>query len=262
MNVDIDLFVQALDDHSGTTDYYFDRETGEILQVFEDGGEDLRAQVERDRERYLFIDPMPPREGFELMEAFVALLPPSEERRTLERVLTWKKPFGNFKNALYQMPELREQWFAFHDYRLAKYALGWLALNGVVAEPTEPLPEEPPTPTLPVAAPAADAGRVERAAVPPPAAAWAVASLDVAQFEAFTGAAVARIRPLGRKHGCRQIVLLREGDGCAGLWIGADTAEQVRAFWEDAEVQALLDACGGGGTRECRFAERMCEIWC
>lgn len=261
MNVDIDLFVQALDDHSGTTDYYFDRDTGDILQVYADGGEELRAQVDSDAERYMYIEPMPPREGFELMEAFVALLPPSEERRTLERVLTWKKPFGNFKNALYQMPELREQWFAFHDYRLAKYALGWLALNGVDAEPSEPLPPEPPVPILPSSTPASDPVPSSGAAVPPPPSAWAMALLEVARFEDFTGPFVARIRPLGRKHGCRQVVVLREGDTRAGLWIGAETVDQVRAFWDDPDVQALLKTCGAGA-RDCRFSERICETWC
>lgn len=68
------------------------------------------------------------------MEAFVANLPESEQRRTLEKALAWKKPFSNFRYALRDMPELRETWLACHREIMRSAAQDWLRNSGVDAE--------------------------------------------------------------------------------------------------------------------------------
>ncbi len=68
------------------------------------------------------------------MEDFVSGLPDGEEKRTLNRALSWKKPFSNFKQALYEMPELRKAWHAFHDDRIRKAAEEWLASEAIEAK--------------------------------------------------------------------------------------------------------------------------------
>jgi hypothetical protein len=73
-------------------------------------------------------------DSFRVMEDFAAGLPDGEQKRTLQRALTWKKPFSNFKQALYEMPELKQQWHAFHDERIRKVAEAWLAAEGIVAK--------------------------------------------------------------------------------------------------------------------------------
>ena len=125
---------------------FLDRKTGEILVVmdelvaddFEEEDRELQERIESDPERYVYIDPIDSRDGFRIMEAFVGTLPESEERRTLVRALSWKKPFSNFKDALFEMPEIRQQWFEFQDRRMREYAKSWLVGMGIDAELVEP----------------------------------------------------------------------------------------------------------------------------
>jgi len=79
------------------------------------------------------------------MERFVEGLPDSEDRRLLEKVLSWKKPFSNFKSAVADMGDLRQQWFEFHDTELRKIAMEWLKEEEIDAElvlPTEAYRQE------------------------------------------------------------------------------------------------------------------------
>ena len=139
ITLDTDRLVEALEDHDPLVHHYLDTQTGEIHRVnemFESMEEqgDLYEQMEQDPERWITIDPVPSRDAFHTMETFVAALPESEARRTLEKALAWKKPFSNFRQALRDMPELREKWFAFHRETMLGAAKEWLQDAGVDAE--------------------------------------------------------------------------------------------------------------------------------
>ena len=80
------------------------------------------------------VEPIGSHEGFRIMENFVASLPESEDRNLLWKVLSWKKPFSNFKSALADMGDLRQQWFDFHDKELRKLATEWFKVVKLDAE--------------------------------------------------------------------------------------------------------------------------------
>jgi len=131
--------VDAFDDHSGTVQFYLDKQTGEILRV-SDLSETMEEQdalydrMELEPDRWVEIEPLPSSEGFEIMEDFVAGLPEGEKQRTLERALSYKKPFSNFKQALSEMPAIRERWFSFHDAHTRQKAEAWLKDQAIQAK--------------------------------------------------------------------------------------------------------------------------------
>lgn len=135
--VDSDL-LDLLEDNSGFRTGYIDKQTGEILVTFEDCDEPEQEEVietlEQDPDRYLTVEPLESREGFRIMERFVASLPEGEHRNLLSKVLSWKKPFSNFKSALGDMGDARQQWFDFHDKELLRLAVEWLEFEEVDAE--------------------------------------------------------------------------------------------------------------------------------
>ncbi|OQB98663.1 MAG: hypothetical protein BWX80_03939 [Candidatus Hydrogenedentes bacterium ADurb.Bin101] len=128
--LDMEEITAALEDHSGMAIYYLDREIGNVMPLAEydhiDGDEALREQIDENPSRYIMIDPIPSRDSFRFMEEFVESLPDGEDKRILERALEWRKPFSNFKNALYDMPEIRERWFVFKNECMRRYILEWI----------------------------------------------------------------------------------------------------------------------------------------
>ena len=80
-----DLALALQDQGGGLHVYYFDTETGTVLNLSEDIDE---AQLHEVREegsgRFLRIEPMNPREGYRIMAGFVADLPSSRVREKLE----------------------------------------------------------------------------------------------------------------------------------------------------------------------------------
>lgn len=130
----LDLF----GDHNEFGSGYIDRQTGEILMVFEDYDEPEQEEIidklNEDPDRYLMVEPISSREGFRIMEEFVESLPEGGDRYLLTKALSWKKPFSNFKNALADMGTLRKQWFAFQDKELRRLAAAWLEREKLDAE--------------------------------------------------------------------------------------------------------------------------------
>lgn len=135
--VDLLMLPVALESHGGETQWYLDLETGDVFPVLDDPEDE--EKIENDPDRFLFIDAMPsPHDEFRAMEDFVAGLPPGEAKRDLERVLRRAKPFRNFREALRDWPEVREQWFAVHNRRMEEAAREWLADHDI-----EPVPRPP-----------------------------------------------------------------------------------------------------------------------
>ena len=137
--IDSDL-LELLDDNGDFRTGYLYLETGDILTIFEnfyDEDEEQQViidQIENNPSRYITIEPIGSRESFLIMERFVATLPEGEERNLLNKALSWKKPFSNFKNAISDMPDIREKWFNFKDRQLRILAREWLEANDINAE--------------------------------------------------------------------------------------------------------------------------------
>jgi len=139
--VDLDELANAFehDDSLGLSEFWFDTVTGAILFVSTDLEEDkeLRDRIEEDGAgRFVRIDPIDSRDGFQVMEDFVRTLPATPLRERLESALAGRKPFRRFKDSLVD-EEIRKQWFAFHDDALRQYGISWLEGLGIQPEGVE-----------------------------------------------------------------------------------------------------------------------------
>jgi predicted nucleotidyltransferase len=53
-------------------------------------------------------------------------------RDLLERAIAGRGAFRRFKDTLLNFPDLRQVWFAFHDARMERRAIEWLASHGLI----------------------------------------------------------------------------------------------------------------------------------
>lgn len=68
------------------------------------------------------------------MVDFVEQMPPSETRDRLARALRHGKPFRRFKDELLNYPDVRENWFAFHQRVMLDHARKWIRSEGLDAD--------------------------------------------------------------------------------------------------------------------------------
>jgi hypothetical protein len=135
--------MNALEDHCYYTHYYLDRETGEIVIQSE---HDLAEREESGGaienpfpgydlgERFIPLEPMESRRGLDIMEAFAAGLPQGAARDRVVAALSKRKPYRNFKDALYDYPGLLEQWTSANRSRMKTIAEDWLTYNRIEYE--------------------------------------------------------------------------------------------------------------------------------
>jgi uncharacterized protein UPF0158 len=110
--------------------YWFDVETGAVIFLTEDLEEqdEVRDQIEENEDsRFVRIEPIDSREGFEMMESFVLSLPSTRMREKLEDALRGRKPFRRFKDTLTENLMIRERWFKFEEEVMRHRAIEWLA---------------------------------------------------------------------------------------------------------------------------------------
>lgn len=130
--VDLRSICEALEDHSWESSWWLDPRTGEVEILLEDGA--LReADEEHPGERgWVRIEPVPSRDAYTDLEDFTARVRDPRARDLLERAIAGRGAFRRFKDTLFEFPELREAWFEFHDVRMERRALRWLADEGLV----------------------------------------------------------------------------------------------------------------------------------
>jgi predicted nucleotidyltransferase len=68
------------------------------------------------------------------MEDFVACVRDRRARDLLARAISGRGAFRRFKDTLFEFPELREQWFGFHEARMLRRAVGFLVDEGLVSQ--------------------------------------------------------------------------------------------------------------------------------
>lgn len=112
--------------------WYLDTETGDVL-LESDAAEDLPEDIE-DNPRYLWIEPIPSHESYQIMEDFVATVSDRKAAERLDRALAGRKPFCRFKDALLDFPALREAWFEFEHAEHERLAKEWCADNDIDPE--------------------------------------------------------------------------------------------------------------------------------
>jgi yecA family protein len=120
----------ALEDHSHELwEYYFDTRSGEVLFLSQDREVDPKTwkKISDSVGRFVEIEPMSSRKGYEIMEEFVAKLPGSPIREKLQWSLEGAKPFRRFKATIYENQGIRNQWSEYHNQAMRKVATEWLA---------------------------------------------------------------------------------------------------------------------------------------
>lgn len=127
-----DELIMAFEDHNPTARHFFDRQTGEVVSIFEDTmDEEDTDPPDAEPDRYLLIEPVPSSVGYEVMGEFVETLPEGKARDELVRALQQSKPFRRFKDVLLNYPALREDWFRFHEQAFIDIIKEWLKDHGV-----------------------------------------------------------------------------------------------------------------------------------
>jgi hypothetical protein len=123
---------EALEDHSPETSWWFDPRTGDSDPYLDPGFAD-HGEEEHPSDRGLIpIEPIPSREAYGDMQDFIGQVRDPRVRDLLERAIAGRGAFRRFKDTLQEHPELRQGWFAFHDARMERRAIEWLADQGLV----------------------------------------------------------------------------------------------------------------------------------
>jgi hypothetical protein len=134
--IDLGELYAALEDNSPRYDAFwaFDTRTGETRFYNRDAG-DFEDADDLD-EALVPIEPLPSSEAYHDMAAFVDQVAERRPAELLARAIEGRGAFRRFKDTLFEFPQLREQWFAFHDARMRRRAIEWLAGNGVIDQET------------------------------------------------------------------------------------------------------------------------------
>jgi hypothetical protein len=114
--------------------------------------EQLGESVDPDPEEQglFFVTPIPSSESYGDMEEFSARVADLKARDLLLRAIAGRGAFRRFKDALMELPDLREAWFRFHDIRMQRRAIDWLQDQQLVdGEATDNERRKRPDPSMP-----------------------------------------------------------------------------------------------------------------
>lgn len=125
--VDLDALAEALEDHSAFLRWFVDPVSGEVLVWSEDMDE-----PHPEESGAFYVAPLPSHEAYQDLSDFVARVPDRRARDLLGRAIEGRGAFRRFKDTLFEFPELRQCWFAFHDTRMRRRAVEWLVDAGLV----------------------------------------------------------------------------------------------------------------------------------
>ncbi len=126
--IDLSELAEALEDHSYEHEWYIDRATGEIL-MRSDHVDDVEDLEGRD---LVAIASTPSDEGYQDLVDFSTRVRDHRARDLLMRAIEGRGAFRRFKDTLFEFPDLRKDWFAFHDTRMERRAIEWLRDEGLI----------------------------------------------------------------------------------------------------------------------------------
>lgn len=129
--VDFAELAEAMEDHSDWCTWYLSRVTGALRfvsdETLDEGGEDLGDDPD-----WVVVEPLASREAYRDMADFVRRVPDRRAAELLGRAIEGRGAFRRFKDTLFEFDELRTKWFEFHDVRMRRRAIGWLAEHRVI----------------------------------------------------------------------------------------------------------------------------------
>ena len=126
----LEALIHALESQLDTIQYYYDRETGEVVTVSEEFGEGP-GDMEAEADRYLLVSSFTTNERFQIMEDFVESLPDEGLIEELNQALIGKGAFQRFEEALQKHPNRRKQWHNFRTAKVNARACEWLREHGI-----------------------------------------------------------------------------------------------------------------------------------
>jgi len=131
LTIRADELIMAFENHEPTARHFFDRQTGEVMSLFEDILDEDTERLDTEPGRYLRIEPVPSSVGFEVMSDFVETLPRGKLQDELAFALEQRHPFRQFKDVLLNYPSVREDWFRFHEQAFSEIIKEWLEHHGI-----------------------------------------------------------------------------------------------------------------------------------
>jgi hypothetical protein len=136
LRIDTDALLAALEDHGPGVVHYLDLQTGEVVPASSDafgaaGPEYATVEWMEDDPRFLAVEPVSSRTGWEWMREFAEQVKATNARDELYRAIQKDRPFRRFKDALLAFPAVREQWFLFHEAKMLGAAREWLEAAGI-----------------------------------------------------------------------------------------------------------------------------------
>ena len=146
LNIEFEELVEAYEDSSVDHVYHIDIKNNEITYYNDAIGEPeiVKEKLDKcsDDDRYLYIPPRLPQDKFSIMETFVyAVIKDVDIAEKFHNALERKKPFRNFKDLLYDYPELREKWFKYKYSTIKNETINWLCENNIELENQKLIPE-------------------------------------------------------------------------------------------------------------------------
>lgn len=129
-NVDLDALAEALEDHSDFLRWFIDPVTAEVLAW----SEDMEDVADPEESGAYYIEPIPSFKAYSDMQEFVELVSDRRASDLLRRAIEGRGAFRRFKDTLFEFPDLRQQWFRFHDVRMRRRAIDWLVDVGLIDE--------------------------------------------------------------------------------------------------------------------------------
>jgi predicted nucleotidyltransferase len=125
--VDLRELAAALEDNSVEHSWWLDPDTGELeFCSIDDDGDSF------EKRGLLYVESIGSHEAYSNMSDFVDRIRARRPRELLDRAIQGRGAFRRFKDTLFEFPELREEWFAFHDRRMRCRAIEWLVGEGLV----------------------------------------------------------------------------------------------------------------------------------
>jgi len=139
----IDDIIMALDNAGFETRSFYDRKNREVVALTEDiyyyeskdenslpdwqkDEMELARKVEAEPERYIYINPLPSYEKYNLMQEFASQQKNERLAELLWVALDGKGAFRRFKDVLLNYPEERQKWFDFEYEWMEKQAIDFL----------------------------------------------------------------------------------------------------------------------------------------
>jgi len=145
LTIDFEELIDVFEDSSDSHVYHIDTKKNEIIYYNDDIGEPVGVKEKLDAcsddDRYLYIPSKHPKHNYYIMEMFVYTIENFDVAEKFHNALERKKPFRNFKDLLYEYPEIREKWFEYKRNVIKNETINWLCEKNIALEKQQLIPE-------------------------------------------------------------------------------------------------------------------------